>query len=260
MNNRNILVVEDESIIAMHIASSLKQLGYNVLAIIPTGEDAVKKAEELRPDLILMDIILKGEIDGIEATDQIQSRFDIPVVYLTAHGDEATLQRAKITEPFGYILKPFKEKELHVAIEIALYRHEMEARLKKMKRWLDTTLRSIGDGVIATDKDMCVVFMNKIAEDITGWNEKDAFGKKLLEIFNIRNIKKAEPKEVENILATKVLKEGVIINLVEDHVLLTREMKEVPISDSVAPIREEKDNIPGIVIVFRDVTGQKQQE
>jgi len=249
MENKKILVVEDESVIAMHISSSLKKLGYTVLSVLSRGEDAIQKAEELRPDLILMDIMLKGEMDGIEATEQIQSRFNIPVAYLTAHGDEATLQRAKISEPFGYILKPFKEKELHVAIEIALYRFEMEDKLKKMKFWLDAMLSSIGDGIIATDKDMAVVFMNQTAEELTGWKQDDAFGKQLQEIFKI----KPGEKEIEDILASNVLKDGVIINIVKDQVLVTKEMKTIHISESIKLKSKDEGNIPGIVLVFRDV-------
>ncbi|HEX7628288.1 MAG TPA: response regulator [Candidatus Methanoperedens sp.] len=111
-------------------------------------EDAIKKAEEFHPDLILMDIILEGEINGIEATRQIQTRFNIPVVYMTAFGDESTLRQATSTEPFGFILKPFKERELQIAIEMALPRHNTETKLKKTERLLATTLRSIGYGVL----------------------------------------------------------------------------------------------------------------
>ncbi|RJQ24318.1 MAG: GGDEF domain-containing response regulator [Nitrospiraceae bacterium] len=256
MADKKILVAEDESIVGLHIADSLRKLGYAVPAVVASGEEAVRKSGELRPDLILMDIVLKGDMDGIEAAGLIRSRFNIPVIYLTAYGDDETLRRAKITEPLGYILKPFKERELHTAIEIALYRHEMETKLKKMERWLATTLRSIGDAVIAADENINITFMNKTAEDMTGWKQEDAIGKKLTEVFNIKG---EETRTVEWVLANKVLKEGVIINLAEDSLLITRDSKEIPISDSAAPIKEEH-GIPGIVIVFRDITDRKQLE
>jgi diguanylate cyclase (GGDEF)-like protein/PAS domain S-box-containing protein len=260
MENKNILVVEDESVVAMHIEESLEKLGYAVAAVVASGEEAVKKAEETRPDLILMDIVLKGEIDGIDAAGQIREKFNIPVIYLTAYADDAIVHRAKITEPLGYIVKPFNERELKSAIEIAIYKHEMETKLKKMERWLSITLRSIGDGVIATDKEMRVTFINKIAEQMTGWKSEDAIGKNLVEIFNIKNGTLENSEAVEKLLIEKVLKQGVILNLIKDNLLITRDRKEIPIEDSIAPIREDKDNIPGIVIAFRDISERKQLE
>ncbi|MBN1887518.1 MAG: response regulator [Thermoflexales bacterium] len=126
-----ILVVEDKSIVAADIRRRLASLGYGVSAIVGFGEEAIEEAARLRPDLVLMDIMLKGEMDGVEAAHHIRERLDIPVIYLTAHSDEATLQRAKIAEPFGYILKPFEERELYTNIEIALYRHHIERQLRR---------------------------------------------------------------------------------------------------------------------------------
>lgn len=144
----NILIVEDEGITAMDIKNRLENLGYNVPAIVSSGEDAVKKAKEVMPDLILMDIMLKGDMDGIEAAENIRSSLDIPILYLTAYSDDNTLKRAKITEPYGYILKPFSERELLVSIETALYKHKMEMKLKESEEWLATTLKSIGDELL----------------------------------------------------------------------------------------------------------------
>ena len=131
MAKTQILVVEDENIIAMDIQSRLERLGYTVPAAASCGAEAIRKAGEIHPDLVLMDIILEGEIDGIEAAEQIKIQFDIPVVYLTAHADDGTLQRAKITESYGYIIKPFEAKDLHANIEMALYKHRMERKLKE---------------------------------------------------------------------------------------------------------------------------------
>lgn len=121
-----ILVVEDEGIIARSIQTILTENGFRVPAIVSSGEEAIKKAEELRPDLVLMDIVLSGALDGIGAAEQIHARFDIPIVYLTAYADHETIERAKLTRPYGYVVKPFTENELHAAIELALYRHLME--------------------------------------------------------------------------------------------------------------------------------------
>jgi signal transduction histidine kinase/DNA-binding response OmpR family regulator len=131
-----ILVVEDESIVAMDIKNRLVRLGYDVPSVAYAGEEAVEKATKICPDLVLMDIMLRGEMDGIEAARLILERLDVPVVYLTAFSDEDTLQRAKITGPFGYIIKPFEDRELHVALEIALYKHRMEKNLKESEEHL----------------------------------------------------------------------------------------------------------------------------
>jgi PAS domain S-box-containing protein len=131
MTEKQILVVEDEVIIAENLRKKLSALGYKVPAVVVSGEEAVQKVEEMRPDLVLMDIKLKGKMDGVEAARQIRARFDIPVVYLTALTDETTLKRAKITEPFGYILKPFEARELPITVEMALYKYEMDKKLKE---------------------------------------------------------------------------------------------------------------------------------
>jgi len=136
MKRKQILVVEDERIVADDIRTSLERLEYTVPAIVYSGGEAIKKAAEINPDLVLMDIVLEGEMDGIEAASAIRSRFDIPVVYLTAYADKKTLERAKITEPFGYIIKPFEDRELNSTIEIALYKHTMERKLKKTQQEL----------------------------------------------------------------------------------------------------------------------------
>ncbi|MCF8257168.1 MAG: response regulator [Flavobacteriales bacterium] len=131
MAKTSILVVEDEAIVAKDIQNSLKKLGYNVPSVENTGEDAIVAAGEHRPDMVLMDIMLKGQISGIEAAEQIRLRYEIPVIFLTAYADESTLNKAKVTEPYGYIIKPFKEIDLHTSIEMALYKHSKEQEVKR---------------------------------------------------------------------------------------------------------------------------------
>ncbi len=131
MSKTNILIVEDESIIAKDIQQSLKKLGYSVMGICSTGEEAIRSTEELQPDLVLMDIMLKGDMSGIEAATQIHDKFNIPVIYLTAYADESTLSKAKLSEPYGYIIKPFKEIDLRTSIEMSIYKHEKETDVKK---------------------------------------------------------------------------------------------------------------------------------
>ena len=251
-----ILVVGDEGIVAEEIRSRLKRLRYRVAAVAFSGEEAIKKAEETHPDLVLMDIRLRGDIDGVEAAQEIRARFDIPVVYVTAYADEATLQRAKTTEPYGYILKPFEDKELRTGIEVALYKHNIETRLRQSERWLATTLKSIGDAVIATNAKGRVLFMNPVAEALTGWKHKDALGKGLTEVFNIVS---EETHEVAENPVERVIREGIVVDLA-NHVLIARDGTEIPIDDSAAPIRDDKGNITGIVLIFYDVSERKRAE
>ena len=143
MATAQILVVEDENIIAKDIQNSLKSLGYAVPAVASSGKEAIKKAAEMRPDLALMDIVLKGDMDGIQAAGHMRDRYGIPVVYLTAYGDDQTLARAKLSEPFGYVLKPFDERGLQSTIEMALYKSQMEKNLRESEGRLQRSLRDL---------------------------------------------------------------------------------------------------------------------
>ncbi|WP_374087019.1 putative bifunctional diguanylate cyclase/phosphodiesterase [Methylomicrobium lacus] len=254
MSNARIMVVEDEVIIAQDIQRTLIKLGYDVPLFVTSAEVALEQVSVLRPDLVLMDIHLNGDMDGIAAAEEIRRRDRLPVVFLTAHSDEATLSRAKITEPYGYVLKPFEERELQIAIDIALYRHRSEFQLKQMERWLSTTLMSIGDGVIATDMDGTITFMNRVAEVLTGWPQAEALGRPFTEVLRLVDMK---TRERVDSLVERVLDDHLIIELEPDTVLITREGRDIPVDDSAAPIRDEDDNVTGVVIIFRDITARK---
>jgi PAS domain S-box-containing protein len=248
-----ILIVEDESIVAKDIKHKLKKLGYTVLAVVSSGKDAVEKAQE-NPDLVLMDIVLKGDTDGIKAAETIHTQFDIPVVYLTAHADDRTLQRAKITEPYGYILKPFEGRELYSAIEMALYKHKMEKRVRESEQWLSTILKSIGDAVIAIDTTKVVTFMNPVAEALTGWSQKEAAGKNLDDIFTIVDEKTGEKVESP---AEQVLRGEA--GGAENGILL-RDGTDIHVDEGAAPIKDDKGTITGVVVTFRDISKRKLTE
>jgi signal transduction histidine kinase len=142
MEPAKILVVEDENIVARDIATSLKRLGYAVPAVASSGEEAVERTVDTDPDLVLMDIVLRGKMDGVQTAQHIHDHFNIPVVYLTAYADEKTLQRAKMTEPFGYMLKPFEERELRSTIEMALCKSKTESKLRKSEEAEENLLQS----------------------------------------------------------------------------------------------------------------------
>ena len=192
MNKKQILIVEDERIVAGDIRQSLLRLGYAVPAIVSSGEEAIIKAEEIHPDLVMMDIVLKGKMDGIEAAAAIQSRFNIPVVYLTAHTDSNTLDRAKRTEPFGYIHKPFEERELFTTIEIAIIKHKTENLLKESEEKYHTLYSSMNEGIclqeIIHNKsgeaiDYKIIDVNPAFESITGLKRENVVGMKASKLY-----------------------------------------------------------------------------
>jgi PAS domain S-box-containing protein len=248
-----ILVVEDEQIVALGLQGKLEALGYRVPHLVASGEEAVALAEVLQPDLVLMDINLDGELDGVQAAQLIRDRLGTPVVYLTAYSNREVVERAKLTQPFGYILKPYVDRELQVVIEMALYRHQMERKLLQQQRLLAATLRSIGDGVIATDSRGRVTFLNPVAEELTGWSQAEAYGSPVEQVFHIVNELTGEP------VASPVLeamRQKVTVPLANHTALLTRGRAEVPIDDSAAPILDG-EAVLGAVLVFRDMTARR---
>lgn len=255
METARILVVEDESIVAMDIQDRLESLGYTVVGTAATGERAIERAFRFRPDLILMDIRLQGEMDGIEAAAQILQQLTVPIIFLTANADAPTIERAKKTNPFGYVLKPFEERDLQTAIEMALYKHKTDAELKKREQWLAATLRCIGDAVVATDKQGRITFLNPQAEQLTGWQQPDAVGQELGRVFTILN---EQRREITEQLITAAVAGADVSPFIQNVRLRTREGNEIPIENSIAPIKDTKEQISGMVLVLRDITEQRQ--
>ena len=246
MTKLKILVVEDESLVAKDIQNMLQGLGYKVVGVLSSGEDALRAVAEKKPDLVLMDIVLKGEVDGVNAAEKIWEGFAIPVIYLTAFADETTLSRAKITEPFGYILKPFDERELQTGIEMAFYKAGMDKKLREREEWLSTILRSIGDAVIATNTDGRVTFMNPLAERLTGWRQEDLLNRPLDEVLPFPNV------------APDPASTGVSPLL--ENVLKAKGGIAIPIEQTISPIFSSRQKTLGNVLIFRDISRRKKAE
>lgn len=257
MEKARILIVEDEVIIGMEIQDRLTQLGYDVVNLTASGEDAIRKVERFHPDLVLMDIMLEGSTDGVKAAEIIRQKFNIPVVFLSAYSDNETLERAKLTEPFGYILKPFDERELRTTIEIALYKSKMEKQIQEREHWFATTLKSIGDAVITTDINSLVTFMNPSAEMLTGWKSSEAIGKSIDAIFKTIDETHRTPIEC---LTKKILKEKTSVIRTEYTLLISRDGREFPIEERGALIQDEHGKIFGAVLVFTDITIKRKLE
>jgi PAS domain S-box-containing protein len=252
-----ILIVEDESIVAKDIQRTLSRLGYRITGVASSGEDAVRKATERRPDLIIMDIRLRGKVDGVEAASAIREHVGAPVIFLTAHSDAQTLQRATLTEPFGYVVKPFKEAELRGAIEVALRKDSLEARLRERERLLKTTLCSISEAVITTDSNERVTFLNPTAEVLTGWRTENAVGQPVDNVVRISSEKTGE--ELESPIR-RALHTGAATSLDQGSILMGARGPAIPIDDSAAPIKDDLGQVLGAVMVFRDISEKKRTE
>jgi PAS domain S-box-containing protein len=257
MRSAKILIVEDNRIVARDLQQQLVRLGHTIAGVTARGEDVVALALESKPDLALMDIRLDGDLDGIEAAQQLRERCGVPVIYLTAYADDQTLERATRTEPFGYLLKPFEDSQLRTAIEMALYKHDAERQLRESERRYAVTLASIGDAIIATDAHASVTFMNSVAERLTGFTLAEAVGRSFTDIFCI--ISEVSRERVAEPTAN-VLGSGAVIDFASRTLLVAKTGSEVPVEGSGAPIIDDRGCVIGVVLVFRDVTQRRQAE
>ncbi|MDZ8239256.1 MAG: response regulator [Nostoc sp. ChiQUE01a] len=242
-----VLIVEDEYILAINLQESLESLGYIVLDIADSAEGAIARATKLRPNLILMDIRLRSGMDGIQAAGQIWRDLQIPVIYVTGHSDKSTVERATLTSPFGYILKPIKEQELYVAIQTALNRYNRE-------QFLSSVLRGMGDGVIVVDTELRVKYINQVAEALTGWRWDEAKDKILTEVIKL--IDEQTQLTVENPIIA-ALQQQTIIYLGSRVLLVGKDGTTIPVADSATPLRDNNGVITGVVMVFRDDTQRR---
>ena len=247
MKSQSIFIVEDEIITARSIAKNVKKFGYKLAGIATSGSQAIKEILASKPDLVLMDILLeKNDIDGISTAQAIQSQLNVPIIYLTAHSDRETLERAKITTPFGYILKPYSKKDLQINIELALHKHQQEIKLVKREELLSSILNAARDGVIAADDRNKITYMNPAAEELTGWQTIETGDRSATEILQI--VDRRTQKSIDPI--KEVLNSGKVVYLNESAVLIARDGNKTSITDSVAPIMQKGDRIKGAVLIF----------
>jgi PAS domain S-box-containing protein len=246
-----ILVVEDENVVALDIQRDLIGFGYEVTAVAASGEEAIEQAAALHPDLVLMDIRLRGEMDGVEAVDEIRTRFNIPSIYLTAYADAGTIDRARLTGAFGYLIKPFEERELHAAVEVALYRHQLEQRVRDSEQWLAATLAAIADAVIATDAQGRIRSMNPVAEALTGWPAGEAAGRQVAEVLSVKYSLPPDEAVRQRLAQANVAMEGVLIS---------RQGIEIPVEERTTAIHDDLGRVVGMVMAIRDITERRGAE
>lgn len=251
MTPPRILIVDDEIIIARELEVRLKGMGYEIPAIASSGAEAIRLAVEVQPDLVLMDIVLKGDMDGIEAAAEIRRRCHAPIIYVTAYTDQKTLERAKATEPFAYIVKPFSEREINANIEMALYKHRVESRLRRVEQWFVSAVDEIGDAVIAADHNGIITIFNPAAEAITDWRKEDAIGKHLKDVLRLVDRNTGHPIVLDDV------PEGPVVCLASDTVLFDKSERSIPVDSTTCCVRDAEGNPTGIVSVFRDIQGQR---
>ncbi|MBP5974115.1 diguanylate cyclase [Brasilonema sp. CT11] len=252
-----ILVVEDEKKKALDIKKILQNLGHFVSEITEYGEDAVKKMEEINPNLVLFNISLSGQKDDVQLADVIMKDFQVPVLYLTEKYSLIKKIERKLTESFNYITEPVAEEDLQIAIEMAVDKHQTKKQLREQEQNFMAILKSMGCGVMLTDTCGCIHLMNPIAEELTGWKQEEAVTKNLTQILSLVD---KDTGVLLNDLATQVIQTGVVLNLPETLTLIAKDHTEIQIGGNIAPIRDDDGSLIGAVVVFQDITQRKQTE
>ncbi|RAW01008.1 response regulator [Pseudochryseolinea flava] len=258
LSKAGILIVEDSFIVAYHLQTTLESEGYRVLGTEDSGEGALAFLEKNKPDLILMDIMLNGATDGIETARLVKQRYNLPIIYITALSDKDTIQRAKITEPHGYLTKPFEDREIFTVIEMALYKHDIESRLRQSEEQYFSTIRSISDAVVVLDRHFCINYLNPSAEYLTGWTLPKAQGKPILEVMRIRFVD--EEENFINPLQCS-LDGSRVSSLPKNLLLISSNGHETSVGEgSISPVIDNKENCTGLVMIFKDLTEKTERE
>lgn len=251
MPAERILIVEDERAFAQVVEGYLKHLGYQVAGIVDNGADALREADRARPDLTLMDIEIRGDMDGFEVAEEFRRRFDIPVIFLTGRADDVTLDQVRRSQSFGYLLKPFRPEELRAGIELALIRHHQEAQLKRLELSLSAAIKSTGDAILMTDQAGTLVFLNPAAERLLGCPSRKAVGRPLAAVFKVQGAEDA----LEQLLRSAA--QGAFVH---EATLITAAGRELPIEVNVSVVLDDLRGPSGSVLVFRDITERKRFE
>lgn len=247
-----VLIVEDDEIISNLISVILEKGGYAVAGRVATGENAIMKAAECMPDIVLMDINLAGTIDGITAARYINTIFRIPVIFLTGQCDDAILTRAKVAEPYGFILKPFNAKEIVSNIEIALYNHSMRKRFfDKAALWDVPKIMAALESVIITDTRGRIIFFNPYTCRLLDIEEKNALVKPLKQVLILVNKQSGERISDP---ALDVLRDRIAITLDFNTVLVSHANKKRFVSLTARPVKDDRNEMIGVSVHIREKT------
>ena len=253
MSAADILIAEHTQAVAEELKRRLEELGYRVVATASSAEEAVKKTEKLHPHIVLINVRLQGNKDGIQTGSFLHDAYDIPIVYMVEYARQETIRRVHTTGPFGYIFQPFDEKQIFATIETALIRHQLESQLQQSRQWLNTTLTSIGEGVIATDEQGLIRFINLAAIEHTRWNHTNTIGRSLEEVFRFMDEISHEPIDILEIHKLNPETSGRGF----EGLLLPIDAPPLPIEANLTSIKDGKGKIYGMVLVFRDVSQRR---
>lgn len=257
MSRQKIMIVEDEAIVAEDIRLHIEDAGYEVVAVVGSGEKALELLQRRLVDLVFMDIMLAGELDGIDVAEKIKQRYRIPVIFLTAYSDQAKLDRARLTEPYGYLIKPFDDRELRSTLAMALYKAEVDAKIREGKRWTDTVLRSVECGVITVDTDGHIITMNPYAENIIGRKLEACVNESIDSVFQIE--KSEEHVSVDQVI-NQLVSASEEITLDKEYQLVPQGADTKTLNITFAQLRVHGDEVDGVVVAFTDVTHLKEIE
>lgn len=261
MDRAAILIVEDEAIVALDLKLSLEELGYEVTGVASSGEEALRAFDERPPHLVLMDVRLQGAMDGIATAEAIRRRQPVPLIFLTSHSDDDTVQRAARTAPYGYLTKPYQMRELRAGIEVALTKSRMERQLRESDRWFAHTLHCVSDGVVVTDAVARVRFLNPAAEALTGWTQEDAVGRDVGDIVRLRSGGSDAQVEADATkLVSEVLRAGRPAPVAHARSLLTRTGEDRIVDEAAGPVDDDEGRRLGAVLVLRDASTRVAQE
>ncbi len=254
MSKARVMVVEDEGVVALQIQESLEGMGYTVAHVAFTGEEAVAKVLETEPDLVLMDIRLTGRMSGIEAARKIRARIDVPVVYLTAFSDEETLALAQVTDPDGYVLKPFEDKSLHAIIEVSLAKHQRAREARESGMWMSALAESMTEAVLICDAKGYVKFINPAAEALIGRQLPEVQEMRMRDVVSLLDTETRQPLPFP---VTEPLLEG-RSTMRGNCSLQAGEDREYPVEFTASPLRSPEGTLFGILYVLR-MTAEKER-
>jgi len=245
MNTKTkILVVEDEKLVGMDVKENLLDMGFFITGVVDSGESALESIKLVKPDVVIMDIIINGIMDGIETADIIRKEHNIPVIFTSANNDDYTLLKAKKVQPYSFLVKPVNPRELSIAVEITVYKRSMEEELRQSKEWFEMTLKSISDGIITVNNKGIITFINQSAQILSGWSREEALGHDLVDVLKF--------KDFENNFNGNSINEFGDIKYLSTQSLInknTLELTRVQTNDSI--IRDREGNHVGMVIVLR---------
>lgn len=246
-----VLIVENEGLVGCDLATTLERLGYDVAGLCRTGEEVLDAVEDLRPDVVLMDIHLAGKLDGIDTARILNKRFPVAIIYLTACADAGTVARAKETRPSGYLLKPYNEAELSASLEVAAARHRDDLKRHRYEESFFHAFQSLADGVVGADLSGRILFVNPAAERVLGWTSVEATGRSLSEVYAIHN----PEGEMMLVLPADDKEDAAARQLL----LTTKAGDRVRIEDRVTAVHDEQGSVVGLVILFRAMPATEQQ-